>query len=174
MASGSGAIGKFLGERGRMWLLDPRRPWLYLHGLAGRGKTVFGVSLLRAMLALPGRSGTFQEAGHVLRMVRATYRSKEAYAADERDILVALRNADLLLLDDLGKETSTDWAIDLLGDVIGGRRDEHRQTIITSNWSLEQLADRLGLPTASRIAEMTPSRFRWDFSTLENLRVTDG
>jgi hypothetical protein len=108
------AIGARLGELARHWLEESDNPWMLLYGKSGRGKTVFAVSILKAALAMAGRSGSFQEAGQVLRLVRSTYRNKDAYHADETDILAALHGADLLVLDDLGKENDTDWASELL------------------------------------------------------------
>ena len=63
-------------------------------------------------------------------------------------------NTPLLILDDLGAEKTTDWALQSLYIIINKRLSEELQTIITSNLSLDELRDKIGDRIASRIAGM--------------------
>ena len=70
-------------------------------------------------------------------------------------------NTPILVLDDLGNERLSDWAKDILHYIIIQRYNEERPIIITSNYPIfpknekdESLAERLGDPIASRLAEM--------------------
>jgi DNA replication protein DnaC len=68
--------------------------------------------------------------------------------ADAR--LSALRQIDLLVLDDIGAEYLTPWAQEQLFILINARYLADRATILTSNDRLEALPTRL----ASRIVEL--------------------
>jgi DNA replication protein DnaC len=60
----------------------------------------------------------------------------------------------LLVLDDLGVEKTTDWALQTLYVILNNRYTNYRQTIITSNLTLEEIGNKLGDRIASRIAGM--------------------
>jgi DNA replication protein DnaC len=64
-------------------------------------------------------------------------------------------DADMLLLDDIGAEKTTDWTIEKLYLIINSRYENEKCTIFASNLSPDQLADRMGDRIASRIAAMT-------------------
>jgi DNA replication protein DnaC len=70
----------------------------------------------------------------------------------------------LLALDDLGSENPTHWARDRLYTLINGRYLGQRPTIVTTNLSLEALAERLGDRTVSRL---------WGTSLAINFRGAD-
>lgn len=155
----------------RELLEDSRQPWGFFSGPPGLGKTGLSVGILDAAIREIHRPAMFKQSGDILMRIRGTYRSKNAMAEDEYTLLDSLYAADLLVIDDLGSETDTDWASAELFQLINGRHDRKRQTIITSNWNLKQLAERIGLPAVSRIQEMTLSaRYRIDFTGLPYLR----
>lgn len=72
----------------------------------------------------------------------------------EEDMLQEYFNTKLLVLDDLGAEKTTDWALQSLYVIINKRCDEKRQTIITSNLTLDEIKDKLSDRIASRIGGM--------------------
>jgi DNA replication protein DnaC len=159
----------------RHWLTDPHAPWLYLFGPTGTGKTSLAVAVLRESMEQLLLSGAFKMAPDVLELLRDTYRTREAYEADEHDMLDLLRECDLLVLDDLGSEHhkpgQEDWADEKLFQVIAGRDANKRRTIITSNLSLSELREHLGHPrTPSRIEEMCQGRWVIDMTGLPDLR----
>lgn len=163
------SVGKRLAQIGYDWLGLDNHAWLLLHGRTGRGKTVLAIAIIKEA-SLQGLSVSYQEVTGLLRRIRRTYRSRDGYNSDEMDILAALYEVDVLVLDDLGKENDTDWASELLAEVIHGRHERRKRTIITSNYDLEELETRIGQPAASRIMELTPRNLRFDFSKLESLR----
>jgi DNA replication protein DnaC len=59
-----------------------------------------------------------------------------------------------LILDDLGTEKVSDWVLQSMYQIINARYVQMRQTVITSNHSLEELRSRIGDRIPSRIAEM--------------------
>lgn len=62
-----------------------------------------------------------------------------------------LRNCDLLILDDIGVEKSSDWAIERLYSLINYRINNQKSLIITSNLTISELANKLNDRIASRI-----------------------
>ena len=60
----------------------------------------------------------------------------------------------LLILDDLGVEKTTEWALQALYVVVNRRYLDGRQTIITSNLTLDEVREKLGDRIASRIVGM--------------------
>lgn len=150
----------------RAWLDGER--WLYLHGEVGRGKSGLAAALVNEAVSR-GQSGLFRVVPDLLDRIRRTYRNRDAFDASETDVLESLYVVDILVLDDLGSEKSSEWVGEKLFQVIGHRHDAHKRTIITSNLNLVELRDHLEHPrTPSRIAELADV---FDLSNLPNLRA---
>jgi hypothetical protein len=60
---------------------------------------------------------------------------------------------DLAIVDDFGAERQTDWAIEILNKLIHSRHANGRQTLLTTNVGLKEIAEIFGDRTASRIQE---------------------
>ncbi len=61
----------------------------------------------------------------------------------EVEIINSLKNADLLVLDDLGAENSTAWAKETIYEVIDSRYRDNKPIIITTNLTLNQLKEKM-------------------------------
>lgn len=72
----------------------------------------------------------------------------------EDTILKGLANADLLIIDDLGTEQSSNWAVSKVYNIIDSRYRKGLPLIITTNFSMEDLKEKYGYRTADRITEM--------------------
>jgi DNA replication protein DnaC len=70
----------------------------------------------------------------------------------EAEILKKYSNQRVLYIDDLGAEKASDWAVSTLYVLIDRRYTAMRRTVISSNLSLDELADRLDDRISSRIA----------------------
>lgn len=66
----------------------------------------------------------------------------------------AVKNADFLVLDDLGAEKPTDWVRERIFVLVNHRYREQLPTVFTSNTGPKDLAEQLGERTASRIIAM--------------------
>lgn len=142
-------------ERAIDWLDHPGTPSLYLWGPSGRGKTGLAVSLLYE-LALRGCSTAFKVAPDLMTHLKASFDGEDT----ETSILEVCASADVFCLDDLGTEHhrngGQDWATEKLFQVINARHANLKRTIITSNYSLTELKEKLGHPRIPRrIHEMT-------------------
>ena len=109
---------------------------LLLRGRHGVGKTHLAVAMLKDVIRTKGARGYFYETRELLKLVRDTYAGGDA---TEMDVLRPVLDADLLVLDDLGAEKTSEWVQETLGLVVNTRYSERRPTIFTTN--LEDSAD---------------------------------
>ena len=65
-----------------------------------------------------------------------------------------LTSVDLLHLDDLGAEKSTDWVLETLYTIVNQRYQEQRSVIITTNFDHDKLKEQVGERIVSRLADM--------------------
>lgn len=77
--------------------------------------------------------------------------------ADAVDPLPDLIAADLLVLDDLGREKVTDWASERLYVLVNERYNAMRPTVVTSNYPPATLAERGYDAVVSRLSEGGPA-----------------
>ena len=106
-----------------------------------------------------GARGYFFETRELLKLVRDTY--NRSVEETEMDVLAPVLKADLLVLDDLGAERTSEWVQETLGLVVNTRYNERRPTIFTSNLvdspdstDPRSFIFQLGARTRSRLAEM--------------------
>lgn len=69
------------------------------------------------------------------------------------DPMAGLSTAPLLILDDLGREKESDWTADRLYLLVDDRYDRRLPTIVTSNFTLEELAGRGYHALVDRVVE---------------------
>lgn len=126
---------------------------LLLWGPYGTGKTGLAVSAMREMSRDQQMPALFLTTPDLLDRIRSTY-SRES-SESEKDLVQAVKDIDLLVLDDLGAERPSDWVREKLFTIINHRHDECMPTIFTSNLAPKELAEHLGERTAWRIVEMS-------------------
>ncbi len=132
---------------------------LLLFGPHGVGKTHLAIGILKACIRTKGARAYFFETRELLRLVRDTY--NRSVEETEMEVLRPLLEADLLVLDDLGAERTSEWVQETLGLVVNTRYNARRPTVFTSN--LVDVPDstdprsfifQLGARTRSRLIEM--------------------
>lgn len=72
----------------------------------------------------------------------------------ELEIIEHYAKADVLFLDDLGANRSTEYVVETLYTILSNRYDNMLPTYITSNLSLEELEDKYGNRVSRRIGDM--------------------
>jgi DNA replication protein DnaC len=132
---------------------------LLFYGPHGVGNTHLAIGILKDAIRTKGARGYFFETRDLLRLVRDTYNAK--VEEREANVLKPVLEADLLVLDDLGAEKTSEWVQETLGLVINTRYNAQRPTIVTTNLS-DNLDDddprsfvaQIGSRTRSRLKEM--------------------
>jgi len=132
---------------------------LVFFGPPGVGKTHLAVGLLKAVIRDKGARGYFFQTTELLRLVRETY--NRGVDETEMEILRPVLEADVLVLDDLGVEKTSEWVQETLGLVINTRYNARRATIVTSNLrdpidntDMNSFMVQLGVRSRSRLLEM--------------------
>lgn len=122
---------------------------LWIQGDVGTGKTTLAMLVSKAALDA-GRSVAIYSLPRLLNLLRESMAS-EAGMVDFMDRLTAV---DLLHLDDLGAENQTDWVLEQLYSIVNSRYEAERAIIATTNLMPDELAERLGARTVSRLVEI--------------------
>lgn len=124
---------------------------LYLHGAPGLGKTFLSACIARAV-SEQGHSVVYDTAGNIFAQFedRKFWRGNDSQ--DARDETRRYLNCDLLILDDLGSELTTQFTQTALYELINTRLVAGRHTVISSNLSLAEVANRYSPQIASRIS----------------------
>ncbi len=135
--------------------------WLTLLGGYDCGKTHLAHAVANHWINR-GRMVKFQVAPYLLEELRRAYR-KDA-PMDHEDRLDSLVRCPLLIIDDLGMEKATDWALEQLDMIVDKRYSEGRPLMVTTNKSMSELppriASRLQRAQKSRVLEMGAPEFR--------------
>jgi DNA replication protein DnaC len=141
---------------------------LLLMGKEGTGKTHVAVAILKEVLR-KGYSGLYWNVPELFLELRRTM--NESAEQNEADLFDEALKADLLVLDDLGAERTSEYVMDRLYVLINGRYQNDTATVITTNRTLEELRAQIGKRIASRICEMCVSvEFPPGDYRLQNLR----
>lgn len=132
---------------------------LFLEGQPGVGKTHLAVAVLRQVVHATGAFGLFYDTRDLLRVIRSTY--DPSIRTTELEVLQPVMTADLLVLDDLGAEKTSEWVEETMHLIVNTRYNERRLTLFTSNYpdipddtDIGSLVFRIGHRMRSRLHEM--------------------
>jgi DNA replication protein DnaC len=125
----------------------PQSESLILMGRTGLGKT----HLSSAMALMVSEAGFGVVYAPVQRMMNMLEAEKFSYGEKRADALNTYLGCDLLVLDDLGAEFSTQFTAAALFNVINTRLVEKRPTIISTNLTIEEILSRYGERMVSRL-----------------------
>ncbi|MDR1989916.1 MAG: ATP-binding protein [Acidobacteriaceae bacterium] len=132
---------------------------LLLEGQPGVGKTHLAVAVLKQIIQTTGARGLFYDTRDLLRVIRSTY--DPSIRTTEIEILRPVMTADILVLDDLGAEKTSEWVEETMNLIVNTRYNERRLTIFTTNFEdtpddtdPNTLTFRIGHRMRSRLHEM--------------------
>ncbi|MBI4570779.1 MAG: ATP-binding protein, partial [Chloroflexi bacterium] len=114
--------------------------WLVLVGASGCGKTHLAAAIANRCMER-GLPVLFVVVPDLLDHLRSTFRPDADVPYDE--LFEQVRNAPVLVLDDLGVQNATPWAQEKLFQVINHRYNARLPTVITTNGPLSKFDDRL-------------------------------
>jgi DNA replication protein DnaC len=129
---------------------------LILTGSYGTGKTHLTAAVCIDLMH-KGYQPIFGTMITLLERIKATY--DDDYAKEnEEQVINQYINCDLLIIDDLGKEKPTEWSIEKLYYIVNARYEKNLPLLITSNYDIEKLKDRLTVKDNFETAEAIVSR----------------
>jgi DNA replication protein DnaC len=114
--------------------------WLVLLGPSGCGKTHLAAGIANQRIA-NGQPAVFSNVPDLLDHLRTAYSPQSEITYDE--LFETIRGTELLILDDLGTQSSTPWAQEKLFQLLNHRYHAQLPTVVTSNQRLEELDERL-------------------------------
>jgi len=114
--------------------------WLILVGPSGSGKTHMAAAIANERIR-QGHPAFFISAPDLLDHLRSAYSPDSEMPYDE--FFDRVRNAPLLILDDLGTQTSTAWAKEKLDQLLNHRYSSELPTVIATSTPFEQLDERI-------------------------------
>ena len=124
---------------------------LFLSGPPGLGKTFLSACIARAV-SENGFSVVYDTAGNVFAQFEARKFLRDSPdGLDARDETRRYLNCDLLILDDLGSELTTQFTQSALYELVNTRLVGEKHTVISSNLSMEEVARRYAPQIASRL-----------------------
>jgi DNA replication protein DnaC len=125
---------------------------LWFYGDVGTGKTSLAMLVSRAALE-NGRSVAIYSVPRLLAEIKETF--DRDHADSYMQLFRRLCAVDLLHLDDLGAERTTDWVLEQLYAIVNERWQDRRSIVVTTNLqSLDELREQLGARTVSRLTEI--------------------
>ena len=122
---------------------------LWIQGDVGTGKTTLAMLVSKAALDA-GRSVAIYSLPRLLNLLREAMDSEEG----KLDFMDRLTAVDLLHIDDLGAENQTDWVLEQLYSIVNARYEAERAIVATTNLMPDELSQRLGPRTVSRLVEI--------------------
>jgi DNA replication protein DnaC len=123
---------------------------LWFMGSVGTGKTTLAMLVSKAALKA-GRSVAIYSLPRLLNEIRDTHRAERSHV----ELLDRLAAVDLLHIDDVGAERTTDWVLEELYSIVNARYEDQRSMVITTNiLDREALCDQISERTVSRLTEM--------------------
>jgi DNA replication protein DnaC len=122
---------------------------LWIVGDVGTGKTTLAMLVSKQALDA-GRSVAIYSLPRLLNLLRESLESPGGLI----DLLDRLAAVDLLHIDDLGAENQTDWVLEQLYSIVNSRYEAERAIVTTSNLMPDELTERLGARTVSRLEEL--------------------
>lgn len=115
---------------------------LYLHGSFGSGKTFLIAALLNE-LAKKNYKVIMIYFAEMLNKLKSTFDSSDE---SFEEIFNTIKTCDILLIDDIGAETVTNWSRDeILGTLLQYRMEHNLTTFLTSNLNIQELETHLSL-----------------------------
>jgi DNA replication protein DnaC len=149
-------------ELARAYAEDPEG-WLVFLGGFGCGKTHLAAAIANERLAAGGEA-YFLVVPDLLDHLRSTFNPDSKVAYD--DLFEQIRRTRLLILDDLGAQSSSPWAQEKLYQLINYRYNAQLPTVITSNCALDEiegrLASRMVDPRLSTVFAISAPDYRGD------------
>lgn len=132
-------------------------------GNTGTGKTHLANSICNFIIQKHQKTAVFSSIIEAVRRVKETY-SKDSSEA-ERQAIKAFIEPDLLVLDEVGIQVGSDTERTILFELLNGRYNEMKPTILLSNLDIEKIKPAIGDRVLDRMKENGGMTFIFDWSS---------
>ncbi|HEX5940125.1 MAG TPA: ATP-binding protein, partial [Dehalococcoidia bacterium] len=143
--------------------------WLVLSGPSGAGKTHVAAAIANEAIER-GRPALFVVVPDLLDHLRSSYSSDADLGFNQ--LFEQVRNAPILILDDLGTQQMTGWTQEKLFQLINQRFNSQMPTVVTTNQRPAELPERMRTRLTDtslvRVFELEQSGL-WDYNELSTL-----
>lgn len=143
---------------------------LLLVGNVGTGKTHLGSAIAQRVIRTHGAQAVIVSAAQIIRVAKGSMARNAQYT--ERDVIEELAGFDLLVIDEVGAQSGTEYERGLLHEVIDQRYQQVLPTVLISNLSADAAAaadgeltlqDFIGERALDRLRQGGRAvRFTWD------------
>jgi DNA replication protein DnaC len=130
----------------RQWLTSPAEG-LLLSGTVGSGKTHLAAAIVRERIEHNNHT-SFRRMADLYSALQDSFRLN----ISEAEVLRPYINARLMVLDDLGSGTLSDFVRRSTLEILDQRLNRERPTIVTTNWELADIAEKMDDRIGSRLA----------------------
>lgn len=137
------------------------RTGLLFTGTIGTGKSHLAVAIARELVVQKGVEARFVSMRDLLDRLRAA--SGDETTETKLQIMRPIMSGELVVIDDLGSQRSTEWVFDVMDEFFGELYDQQRPVIVTTNLpnlpvgqgkSQVPLAERTTMRVWSRLQQM--------------------
>lgn len=146
--------------------------WLVFVGVNGCGKTHLAAAIANYLLK-EGKPVKFVVVPDLLDHLRSAFGPESPVSYDQ--LFEEVKNAPLLILDDLGKQSTTPWAQEKLYQIINHRYNYQLPTVVTTNCALDEIdspiSSRLSDPKIGVVWNINAPDYRTD-ATLNRKKLT--
>ena len=121
---------------------------LLFEGTVGSGKTFLAAACANALVETDV-DVRFVVVPDFLDEIKDTFRKDSE--TSERELLDEVKNAVVLILDDLGAHNYTDWSVKVIFDILNYRLNYEKPLIVTTNLNQKEIEESLGARVYSRL-----------------------
>jgi DNA replication protein DnaC len=127
---------------------------LFLSGTVGTGKTHLLAAIIDYAARIKKQYIDYYNIVSLLNNIRFTFKRKYEDSLSTEEITNRLKKCSVLMIDDMGTENLTDWASEILFDIIDYRYSNLKSMVISTNLSTIEIKEKLDERLMSRIYEM--------------------
>lgn len=128
---------------------DGKGSGILMVGNTGLGKTHLSLAIANKLLK-KGFCVVYSSATELIRKIR----NEQFNTNEEGETMPLVKSCDLLILDDVGVEKSSDWSISVLYEIINSRQNKRAPMIISTNLDFDVLNVRYEDRLFSRMCSM--------------------